>query len=665
MGLNRLGLPLMRAALTRRRAGVIPGYYVDSVNGDDAKAGTTPASAFKTIAALAAADAEVPKDTWLLKCGGSWRELINLPRANMTVQSYGTGDQPLLDASDAIAAVEWTKTDGRTNVYQCTVSLAYGGTTLVWLFENNIRLDRQDTADVAAVDAAAGSYCVDVEATTPITIYVHTPDSNNPATNGETYEYSARTCGINSNHENTAVTGIRARRGNNSDGAIRLGARYSTLTDLLSEECATHCFYVQPGATMTRCVAHNGGSGMIVLHDSNGDLLDYTLTDCQAYNDSYDYSASVGLLSHNGGVEATRFGTLNLVRFNTDKVTSAVSLAAFNTVHLSDCGLVASAGFSTASGVCTINGGSITIENFGGRVFNCGVNIYDEGALSLILRNLVIDCTDVGGQLLYCARAIGFDMEGCTVNGTPMAGIRFESEAVGSSLRSVGNTFDCGSGAYVYDALCVLASFESEDNDFTYNAAGFKIDNVAYPTFATYRAYYPEQDINSTPAPITQWLPSPAPTDLTVWSKDGANLTTTNFIENGQTIVHSITKAIGSVTPMPIGGLCTVYFEIKPYGRTWIKVSFPRNSTNSYFELTGIGNLGINNGVYARNIELLDNGYYGVWVAGFATSNQAANCPDLALAQSDGGGSYAGDSTSGVIVRLAQVCDGSGPLPLP
>ena len=172
-------------------------------------------------------------------------------------------------------------------------------------------------------------------------------------------------------------------------------------------------------------------------------------------------------------------------------------------------------------------------------------------------------------------------------------------------------------------------------------------------------------DITSTPAAIAQWLPSPCPTDVTAWSSDGATKTTNLFRENTQNIAHVIYKILGSTTPMIAGGLWTAYFEVKPAGRTWVKVAFPRNQKGSWFELSGDGALGaLLSTPYARGIQLLDDGYYGIWVSAIASSNQAANGPELYLALADEGGAYLGDGSSGVNMRLAQVCDGGAPIPL-
>jgi parallel beta-helix repeat protein len=85
-----------------------PTYYVDSTSGSDAAAGTTAATAWRT---LARATRSLPAgSTLLLRRGGSWKEQLLLADsgtgdAPVTVATYGTGARPVITGSSTCVAV--------------------------------------------------------------------------------------------------------------------------------------------------------------------------------------------------------------------------------------------------------------------------------------------------------------------------------------------------------------------------------------------------------------------------------------------------------------------------------------------------------------------------------------------------------------------------------
>lgn len=641
------------------------GYYVDSVHGNDENAGGITAP-FATIAAAVAADTGSNKSSLYLASGSSWRYAYQVPRASMSVVGYGRGAKPLLDASDAIAAESWSKTDGRTNVYQCTVALSYGGTTQVQLFENAAHLSRKTANDVAAVDAAEGSYCLAEETGETITIYVYATGGGDPASNGKTYEYSARKQSINSDYEYVTICGIHARRGNNSDGPIR-AVRYATIEHCLSEFAATHLYYFQSGSRLVSCVAHNGGTGMYVCHDTDGlGGLDFELIDCLAYNDADLAGLGTGLLVHNGGLAADRFGTIRLERFTAIDVVKGVSVSQTDLLHLIDCEIYDGVCNCVAdtSGELRVEGGTFAIGRSGstGRIFDLSTNASD------ITTAMVLDVSDVVSQngdfpagILTAPRSVAMLFNDCIFTGNDLYGIR-RTTATGGSLSVSGCEFDCKPYAtsFVYALEVAIDSIVSDNNEFTSGMSRFKIANATYGNLAYYRDVV-GKDANSTPANSTQLLPSPAPTDLTVWTSQGGTRYTDRFIENTQNTDHRVEYAISPA--LAVGGLYCAYLEVKPAGRTWVYLRSPRGAEGSWFELTGDGALGAQtNTPYARGIVALDNGYYGIWLSSLFGSNTAIHGLSLTLALADSGGAYAGDNTSGVYVRLAKLCEGDTPL---
>lgn len=180
-----------------------PAYYVDSVNGNDANSGLSPAQAVNTIAQLTALDATNPLNTWNLASNSHWREQLTTPRSNMTVQSYGTGSLPMLDASDIIPNANWTKTQGYVNIYQVTVPIAEttewmnlwrNGSYVTSIQYSLATLDAASSPSWTTVDTASGSEQNTLSSTGTETIYMNV--QTDPAADGALYEYAHREYGL-------------------------------------------------------------------------------------------------------------------------------------------------------------------------------------------------------------------------------------------------------------------------------------------------------------------------------------------------------------------------------------------------------------------------------------------------------------------------------------
>jgi hypothetical protein len=221
-----------------------PGFdwYVDSEDGSDAHTGKTPSQAFQSIAKLLTV-MEAGQSTGL-KRGSLWREQLSLPGAGCRVGAYGGGERPILDASDEIAGGAWSKTAGRTYVYQCSITPAWSGNDWLNAFEDGAFLSR--AVDLSTCDATPGSYFPSGSSGT-ITLYVHPTGNGNPASNGKTYEYSARPNGIDFyNHANCRVSGVHTRKQLNCDGSLRAG-QGATLVNCLASYGGKHNLYFRTG----------------------------------------------------------------------------------------------------------------------------------------------------------------------------------------------------------------------------------------------------------------------------------------------------------------------------------------------------------------------------------------------------------------------------------
>ena len=200
-------------------------WYVDSVNGRDSNSGQSQTLAFATIAK--AQSVLQAGQTLGLACGSQFREQLTIPVNGVAVVAYGSGAKPLLDCSDLIATAAWTKTAGRTSVYQATVPIdSAPGATFIGCWENDARLSYQTS--VATVDSTPGSYTLSDTSSSPvspITIYVNASDGSNPAGNGKRYEYARRNYGLmGQNAANCGIGGIATRRNEHNSGSLLLGS---------------------------------------------------------------------------------------------------------------------------------------------------------------------------------------------------------------------------------------------------------------------------------------------------------------------------------------------------------------------------------------------------------------------------------------------------------
>lgn len=308
-------------------------YYVDSSSGSDASNGLSPGTAFSTLAKAAAEVAA--NDTVYLARGGKWREELSAWPKGITVHTHGSGDRPIIDGSDVATNGDFSKTGGRTNVYEIEWTHDFGGTEKVahrvWV--DDTRLSR--VSDVAACDAKAGSFYADTPTEAgPDTVYVHPPGSTVPASDSKVYELARRRyCLQLYDHVNHAtVRGIQGQRNAHADGAVCVDGHAS---DCRAVDGRIHNFFIRglgedlyasgmeppdvSGASIP-FVTHQSASGV----SPNG--RDTILRRCTA--DPYDTDLSplggtnaantIGFYSHTNGVQQ-----LGTVQFEDCDVVSA------------------------------------------------------------------------------------------------------------------------------------------------------------------------------------------------------------------------------------------------------------------------------------------------------------------------------------------------------
>lgn len=87
-------------------------YYVDNVAGNDSNSGTSPSTAWKTVARVNQASF-APGDQILFKRGGIWREQLTISTAGMPgnpilFDAYGGGNAPVISGSDLLPIPVWS-----------------------------------------------------------------------------------------------------------------------------------------------------------------------------------------------------------------------------------------------------------------------------------------------------------------------------------------------------------------------------------------------------------------------------------------------------------------------------------------------------------------------------------------------------------------------------
>jgi hypothetical protein len=504
-------------------------YYVDSVNGNDANDGLTSATAFATISALPAI--ATGKRIGLAR-GSHWREQLTIAVNSVAVGAYGSGANPLLDASDIVPVGDWSKTGGQTNVYQATVAADLSVITWVNAWEDDVFLAR--AASIAACDAAPGSYYPSSDTVGPtITLYVHATDSGNPASNGKVYETSARQSGLMANpYSNITATGITTRRNCHNDGSLRTG-RYARRTNGRFEDGGKHNVYVSDGSTLTDCVAddlyYNSVSAtLFVHHETTPAGLGVTYTRCQAIKrtaqqgaqgwNGHSSSGNFGLVQwidceatlcgYSGGGGTTEIWTRCIA---TGAVTGFTGGAATNTVEYiaceahdcTDAGYTASLAPSIifrgslaencANGWrCEDNGITYTFRDAcqfkfgatGDRAFSIAGGYVDADGM------LICVAIPSGGAIYITETGSQLTLTDCILNTDSSTGGRFavRSNFAGSATVNIhGCVFDNFTNPIYFGGTPTI-TFDSDNNFFTLSNGTWRYAATDYLTFAAYQA---------------------------------------------------------------------------------------------------------------------------------------------------------------------------------
>ena len=286
-------------------------YYVDSVNGNDANPGTSPALAFQNITALPTITAG---QSVALAYGSHWRQQLTINAANVTVAGYPTAynstNLPILDASDIIPNASFTKTAGYTNVYNTPTTTFTEGGSIAWanMWETGGPSDSStgtflaNESSIGAVDLTACSYYIPTMTTsfmpTAEPIYVHSCDGTSVISNGYTYEVAQR-AGLELNGSNETILNIEGRKNAYNDGSIVVDDS-SLINNVIARDGGKHNAFAGQGSTVENSLLIDSyyalGNLLVVFDGAGSGLPFYSLKNIYQQDQKTDSTSEISAI---------------------------------------------------------------------------------------------------------------------------------------------------------------------------------------------------------------------------------------------------------------------------------------------------------------------------------------------------------------------------------
>lgn len=489
-------------SISQLRAGsfdVNPGFdfYVDSEAGDDAAAGTF-AAPFATLAKAATVLTAGKKIG--LKRGSKFRESLVSSLA-FTLGAYGDTRKPLplIDCTNVIQRYSWSKTAGRTLVYETTVSHSMGALLWFRVWENGQLLTFVNTIELC--DSTPGSYfaAAVVSAGVAQKIYVNATGSTDPAVNDNLYEVTARDYAIDC--ANSTVQDIHTRRNGHPNGS--LFAKY--VYRCLASEGNKHNLWVVTGGECIDTVAYKAeapgtgrwNSATMFVTFSSASASGAQYENCYAYAlTSYDGLA--GFYAHtSGGAES-----LALVEFLGCKVyncTPAISTENTLRTVIRD-GWIERVGIPfDASNELVIDNMTVLERSGDGAGPSTMTRLVNSRPASLSLTNSrVYTETGTSGGLIYRGRN-GDVISGNMFYAGSTTGYKTLFESIATGGPSITDNV-----TYNFDRILELTNAagapQTMDRNVYFRSSGavdFRSQNTNYASFAAYRTALPALDAGS------------------------------------------------------------------------------------------------------------------------------------------------------------------------
>lgn len=229
-------------------------YYISN-NGLDANNGLTHLTPFKTIAKALTL---ISDDTTLkFECGSVFYESLVYNNSDLTFESYGVGNKPVIDGSSVIT----TPTLVSGNVYTTTNIYNTATTQSIrpMILENGVPM--QPVGTQAECEALANSYVAlvgDGVANGTYSIMFHTSDSVSPLTNGKVYRTNTRDAinPLNDSTSNCTARNLEIRYSVYPTNLPIIGGNGHKIESCVSRYGTKHNIYASGNSIVKDCVAY-------------------------------------------------------------------------------------------------------------------------------------------------------------------------------------------------------------------------------------------------------------------------------------------------------------------------------------------------------------------------------------------------------------------------
>lgn len=369
-------------------------YYVDSVNGNDSNSGRSPTTALKTLTALPTL---FPYDTVRLVTDSIFRnqKFANIPN-NLTIEAYGSGAKPIMRGDASLSSGGWSKTVGRTFVYERTITFDADPSGYMLIFENDAFMARKTS--VANVDSNAGSYYCTSDTAGTATLYIHATGDGDPASNGKTYDYTKTALSIDAfSAVGVKLRGVIFKRSLYQNGYVYLGKNsYAYSCDF--QQNSRHNFICRGGFYGESCTFTDGyyagaGATLFVCYEASPTAADtVTLISCTASNSGSPDTAVTGYLNHGAASPGTNFGPVTYISCAAQNVATGWSCIDSTLFTFTSCT------FSTVTyGISVGVASTFNITGVTGSVFTFGVEVAAAATVNVTTPNLTSTAAGFGG----------------------------------------------------------------------------------------------------------------------------------------------------------------------------------------------------------------------------------------------------------------------------
>jgi hypothetical protein len=480
-------------------------FYVDSVNGDDSNSGLSSSAPLQTIAALYAKTIPAGATIYVAR-GSHFREQLGnkagaptgvLPNG-VNVEAYGGGPRPLFDCSDVAPNASFTKTAGRTNVYEIAWSHSLNTTAdqarhSVW--EDGTRLVR--VADVATVDATPGSFYAPDPSGTSNTVYVHATGSGDVTANGKVYELARRDYGVHG-APNGRVISVHGRRNGNFSGSV---LSFSYARDCIAEDGNRHNFWVMGVAE--DCIAWRseqyaisaGSWTMFISYTNTGTTTGVVYRRCKAIQDPAKGAGGLGFYLHTASGLGAKFASAVYEECEAVGVYAGFSGTDVDRVAYVDCNT-----FAVVAPIATGPNVSLTIVGGVLNGWHPDTNIMAQrsvyvtkAGVSLTMRGVRVVGRKSSGGLVWATNA-AVDIQRCSFAIVDPSGTNFCPVRVDAG--SLVFKYNIVSGEQIGLIAAAGVTLESDYNLYTAATTDFTVAGTTHADLAAYRVAT-GQDANS------------------------------------------------------------------------------------------------------------------------------------------------------------------------